>query len=88
MCWLYVLRSEKDSRLYTGIASDLVRRLREHNQGKVKSTRARRPLVLAYSERFATKSEARTRELYFKTPEGGVLKRKLVERAKTGDTST
>ena len=55
MYWLYVLRSLKDERLYTGIAADRRERLREHNAGGVRSTRSRRPFVLVYSEPFETK---------------------------------
>ncbi len=75
--WVYILRSDRDARLYTGVTSDLPRRLREHNAGKVRSTRARRPLALVYTEVFRTKNEALARETYFKTPEGGTLKQHL-----------
>ncbi len=74
---MYVLRSTRDGRLYTGVTADLSRRLREHNSGKVASTRARRPLVLAYREVYQTKQGAMARERYFKTPEGGSLKQRL-----------
>jgi putative endonuclease len=77
MFWVYVLRSRTDSRLYTGVTGDLHRRFREHNAGKVRSTRVRRPLDLVYFESFETKIEALAREVYFKTPEGGALKQKL-----------
>jgi putative endonuclease len=75
---VYVLRSTKDGRLYTGVTSNLDRRLREHNSGKVRSTANRRPLILVYSELFKCKEDARARERYFKTPEGGKLKQRLV----------
>jgi putative endonuclease len=75
---VYVLRSAKDGRLYTGVTSNLGRRLSEHNSGKVRSTASRRPLVLVYCERFECKEDARARERYFKTPEGGKLKQRLV----------
>lgn len=78
MYWLYVLRSAKDGKLYTGVTSDLRRRLREHNSGGTRSTRGRRPLVLVYTETYQTKREVLARERYFKTPEGGVLKQRLV----------
>jgi len=79
---LYVLQSEKDGRLYTGVTANLPKRLRDHAAGKVNSTRHRRPLRLVYSESFNEKSEAWAQERYFKTPEGGALKRRLIsERA-------
>ncbi len=36
--WVYVLQSSKDSRFYTGVTSDLSRRIRDHNSGNVRST--------------------------------------------------
>jgi putative endonuclease len=77
--YVYVLRSVKDGRLYTGYTSNLEDRLRDHNTGHTESTRNRRPLELVYFEEFETKKDATDRERFFKTPEGGVLKRKLME---------
>ena len=86
MHWVYVLRSERDGRLYTGATADLDRRLAEHNRGKVRSTARRRPLVLIYSERFDSAMEALDRERFFKTPEGGMLKRRLIEESESRDS--
>ena len=48
---VYVLRSLKDGRHYVGITSrPLDERLQRHNAGRVRSTKGRRPLVLAHSE--------------------------------------
>ena len=76
--YVYVLRSLKDGRLYTGYTTNIESRLRDHNTGHTKSTKHRRPLELVYSEEFETKKEAVDRERFFKTPEGGILKRKLM----------
>ncbi len=84
MFYVYVLRSLKDGRLYTGVTSNLVGRLRAHNWGKTKSLRHRRPLVLAYFETYGSKAEAVARERYFKTPEGGKLKQQLVAAHRPG----
>jgi putative endonuclease len=80
MHYVYVLQSDRDGGLYTGITADIRRRVAEHNRGKVRSTSARRPLRLVYSEEFPNRESAADRERYFKTPEGGVLKRQLIER--------
>ncbi len=77
--YVYVLRTQKDGRLYTGYTSDIEKRLRDHNTGSTKSLRYRRPLKLVYFEEFETKTEAIARERYFKTPEGGVQKKRLIE---------
>jgi len=81
MYHVYVLRSLKDGKLYTGVTAALDRRLREHRSGKTKSLRSRRPLVLVFTEAYPTKRAAMDRERYFKTPEGGSLKQRLVAEA-------
>ena len=78
MFYVYVVRSQQDGRLYTGTTADLRRRLVEHNSGKTNSLRGRRPVKLVYTEEYSTRAEALTRERYFKTPEGGALKKRLV----------
>jgi putative endonuclease len=47
-------------------------RLREHNRGKVRSTKGRVPFNVHYFEEFETKSEAFQREMFFKALEGRV----------------
>src|ERR1017187_116067 len=60
--YVYVLRSVNDGWYYVGCSVDPQRRLVEHNSGESKSTRARRPYELAYTERFPNLSVARKRE--------------------------
>ena len=63
---LYMLRCG-DSSLYTGITTDIDRRLEEHRTGKgAKYTRGRGPLELVYSEDCGDKSTALRRELEIK----------------------
>jgi len=45
-------------------------RLDQHNRGRVRSTKAYRPLELVYKESFKTKSEAYKREMFFKSIDG------------------
>ena len=68
--YVYVLLSEKDNQFYTGYTSDLERRLREHNEGKVASTRRRRPFRLVYWEGCLNQQDATRREKYLKTAWG------------------
>lgn len=63
---LYILRC-RDGSLYTGITTDIEKRIAAHNAGKgAKYTRSRRPVVLAYSEVCGSHSEALKRELEIK----------------------
>ena len=68
----YILKSLKDNRYYYGHTENIEKRLNEHNRGKVKSTKSRRPFVLHYFESFGSKSEAAKRELFFKSIDGYV----------------
>ena len=60
--YVYILKSLKDGKFYTGCTACIEKRLAQHNNGRVRSTKARRPLKLVYWETFATRSEAMRRE--------------------------
>ncbi|MFA6534138.1 MAG: GIY-YIG nuclease family protein [Patescibacteria group bacterium] len=69
MYHLYILLCS-DATLYTGITTDLARRVAEHNGGRLgaKYTRARRPVRVVYSRKFknrgaAAREEARIKKL-------------------------
>lgn len=61
--YLYILRCA-DNSLYTGITTDIERRLHEHNTlaTGARYTRARRPVLLVYSREFPSRSEAAKEE--------------------------
>ena len=60
--YLYILRCGDDT-LYTGITTDVQRRLADHRAGKgAKYTRGRAPLELVYEEKCGTHSDALRRE--------------------------
>ena len=59
MYYVYLLRSDRDKRFYIGQTKDVVRRLEEHNAGKVRSTRPRRPFTLVGCKEFPTRDQAR-----------------------------
>lgn len=66
MYWVYILRC-RDGTLYTGMTSDLQRRLHAHNSGKgAKYTRGRTPVQLVYQEEQPDKSAALRREITLK----------------------
>ncbi|MFA6437283.1 MAG: GIY-YIG nuclease family protein [Candidatus Paceibacterota bacterium] len=70
MFCVYVLYSQKDSKLYIGFTTNLKRRLTEHFHGHSKSTAFRRPFCLVFCEYFLSKKDAMRREKYFKTTDG------------------
>lgn len=64
--FLYILRCG-DGTLYTGIATDVERRLAVHRSGKgAKYTRGRGPLAVVYREECGDRSAALKRELEVK----------------------
>ena len=64
--WVYVLRCG-DGTLYTGVTTDVERRLREHESGRgAKYTRSRGPLTLVYRETQPDKGAALRREAAIK----------------------
>ena len=65
--YLYIVKCA-DETLYTGITTDLKRRIKEHNSSPkgAKYTKARRPVSLVYSEEYINRSEASKREYFIK----------------------
>ena len=64
--YLYIVRCG-DGSLYTGITTDVSRRLEAHRRGKgAKYTRGRGPLELVYQQLCGTHSDALRRELEVK----------------------
>jgi hydrogenase expression/formation protein HypE len=64
--WVYILRCS-DGSYYVGHTDKLEQRLAQHNQGAIPGyTRTRRPVTLAYSDRFLTRLEAMDAERQLK----------------------
>jgi len=59
-----------DNKIYTGLTDDLRRRFYEHQNGKVESTKNKRPVILVGYEAYQNKSDAVRREKFLKTTEG------------------
>jgi len=59
-----------NKKIYTGITDDLKRRFSEHSEGRVLSTKNRRPLKLIHYEAYLLKEDALRREEYLKTTYG------------------
>ncbi|MBD3379862.1 MAG: GIY-YIG nuclease family protein [Candidatus Omnitrophica bacterium] len=61
---LYMIQCS-DGTFYTGVTTDIARRIKEHNKADGKGskyTRGRGPVKLVYKEEFLSKSEAFRRE--------------------------
>jgi len=68
--YLYVLQSIEDKKFYVGYTNNITKRLAEHNSGKVKSTKNRKPMKLVYWEGCLSQKDALKREKYLKTAWG------------------
>jgi putative endonuclease len=62
MYYVYVLKSDAHDRIYIGFSNDVDMRLKQHNAGKTKSTKAYRPWKLIHTEEFPDRVSARKRE--------------------------
>jgi len=82
--YVYIIQSRSTNKFYTRITNDLKRRLKEHN--KVKSnTNVSRNLTdfeYIYTEQFASRTEARKKEIYLKSGVGREFRSKLIESKK------
>jgi len=68
--YVYTLLSLRTYDLYTGLTTDLKRRLDEHSRGLVDSTKIRVPFKLVHYEYFVSLEDARTREKFLKSNVG------------------
>ncbi|MEX0622042.1 MAG: GIY-YIG nuclease family protein [Candidatus Woykebacteria bacterium] len=80
MVTVYGLISEKDGRIYVGFTTNLGRRIREHNLGRVFSTKGYRPWKILYKEETATRLQARKREKYLKSGIGKEFLKSIIPR--------
>ena len=78
MYYIYIIQSEKDGCYYTGLTSDLKRRLCEHNKSDTKTTRSKKPRKLVYSEKFDSRFAAREREKFLKSGVGREFRTKIL----------
>ena len=68
MIWKLYIVNCKDKSLYTGITTDIVRRLKEHNSGKgAKSLLGKLPVKIVYTEQFDSQRDAMKREREIKS---------------------
>lgn len=79
MYWVYFLYSKKAGNIYIGCTNNLERRIRDHQNGLVESTKNRGLLGLIYSENYDTLSLARKREKYLKSLYGYRERKRIIK---------
>lgn len=80
MYFLYFLKSLKNGKVYVGSTSKKPEvRLDEHNSGTNQWTRQNRPFKLIYFEKYHCLKDAKSRELFYKTGVGKVIKKIIIE---------
>lgn len=77
MYFVYLLKLN-NKKIYTGSTSNLKQRLKDHNLGKVRSTKYKLPVKLLHLEIYRLKSDAQRRERFLKTTEGKRLLRQQI----------
>lgn len=76
---VYILKSLTRDFIYVCSTNNLVRRLSEHNNGLVQSTKAYRPFEIAAFIAVKTEKKARQLERYLKTGSGkAILKKRIL----------
>lgn len=75
---VYILLNDAKTRTYTGVADDVNKRLAKHNAGKIASSRPYRPYKIIHTESFATLSEARQKEKFYKSTTGRRRLREMI----------
>ncbi len=78
---IYWLVDETKTRTYVGFSDDLFRRLSEHKNGKVKTTKNFGAFQYKILEEVQTENEARQKELYWKSCAGRKKLKKLFHAA-------
>ena len=66
MFYTYLIKSKNKNWFYIGSTKDLKERFKDHNSGKVKSTKPYTPFILIYYEAYLTYTLARKREIELK----------------------
>lgn len=76
--YVYILKSFKTGKYYTGYTRDVPERLRYHNSGRTPSLRKHIPLEVMKIEEYSTYGEARKRERQIKKYKSGEAFKRLL----------
>ena len=77
MHFVYILYSQTFDSFYIGYTKQLDVRIAQHNLGLTKSTKAKRPWVMIYSEEFESQIDALKRERFLKNQRNKMFYKKL-----------
>ncbi|WP_346239151.1 GIY-YIG nuclease family protein [Niabella insulamsoli] len=77
MIIVYAIKSTFRNYIYVGMTDNLERRLRQHNNGENRSTKAYKPFTLLYTEQFDDRKSARIKEKYLKSGVGKEFLKKM-----------
>ncbi|MAF13464.1 MAG: hypothetical protein CMI53_01040 [Parcubacteria group bacterium] len=79
----YILYSRSTNKFYTGSSREKAanNRLKSHNAGKTKSTKAGRPWIIIHQEKYQNYTDARKREIFLKSGQGRKYIKTLNSRA-------
>jgi putative endonuclease len=78
MYYFYVLKSLKDESYYFGSADNLKRRIKEHENKKVYSTKFKQPIRLVYYEAYTSLKSVHMREKQVKN--SGSIRKAIKQR--------
>lgn len=76
MYYVYILKSLKTNKFYTGVTDDLKRRIKEHNSGNSDFTAWSGPYDLIWYGVFKEKDRAYDFEKYLKSSSGSAFRNK------------
>ncbi len=77
MHFVYILYSQTFDSFYIGYTKQPDVRLEQHNLGLTKSTKAKRPWEMVYTEKFETQIDALRREKFLKAQKNKTFYKKL-----------
>ncbi|MCW9708523.1 GIY-YIG nuclease family protein [Fodinibius salsisoli] len=78
MWYVYILKSKDYDWRYIGYSENLKKRFRDHNKGKVQSTKHYKPFELEAYVAVNSKQKAKSLESYFKTGSGKAILMKRI----------
>jgi len=80
--YVYILQSDFDDSYYIGYSQNPGKRLEDHNDGRSRYTKNKRPWIIVYQEEFQEKSDAIKRERFLKQQRNRSFYKSLIQNNK------